>query len=581
MTNRSILLDVLKGLAIIAVILYHCGLLTYGYLGVEMFLVIGGYLITKSIMRSYEKDSFSYWQYFNKRLVRLWPLVLIISAVSLLLGWLWMLPQSFKMTSESAFASAIFANNIVQCITCGNYWNASNDYYPLMHTWYVGVIFQFYVLYPLVFIFTKKFANNFQVGASKVLWTIFTISLLLYVLPIFSTAQNFYLLPSRLFEFTAGALIAISPKNYSILKNSKLIISIGCLILLLLLSINANLEIEKVRLLFTVALSTVFVVFADCKITLPSNNIFCSTALLGEASYSLYLCHQVILAFYRYTVNDIFTYKTYALMIILSLIVGFMVYFLIEKPLYKYARQNIFLTYRVNAICLIFAVLLAMPSIYYYKHQGMVRNLPEFNMYVGQNSESPFDYNSRTLRFDKDFELNGRKNVLVIGDSFGRDWMNVLLESGVNKKMNISYHINFDEVLKKRIKYADYIFVANFQPLTDKYPDLLPMTLHKKFYRVGPKSFGSCIGILYNNNRYGENYYRQTVVENRSSASINEKEKKLYGASFIDMANVLKDKDGRISVFYNRKFITEDGIHLTRSGAQLYAKRLNVWKYLK
>ena len=82
--NRSDLLEFLKGIAIIAVILYHAGIFDYGYLGVEIFLVIGGYLITKSIIRNYENGGFLYFDYLHKRLIRLWPLALIISAISLI-----------------------------------------------------------------------------------------------------------------------------------------------------------------------------------------------------------------------------------------------------------------------------------------------------------------------------------------------------------------------------------------------------------------------------------------------------------------------------------------------------------------
>lgn len=581
MKDRNILLDVLKGIAIIAVILYHCHVLTYGYLGVEVFLVIGGYLITNSIIKQEEKGVFSYWSFLNNRFVRLWPLLILVSAISLGLGWIWHLPQTLKMTSESAIASVLFVNNLVQYITSGDYWSSGNDYYPLMHTWYIGVMMQFYLIYPLVYILSRKFSNDFRKGVSKTLGGVFIVSLCLYCLPVFDTSQNFYLLPSRLFEFAAGGLIAISNKELYSGKCEKYVIGIGGIVLFILLAINSDMEVTKWRLLTTVALTSVFVYLTKNGTSIPVNKVTKMIALCGTASYSLYLCHQPILALYRYTINDLFTIETYFVLVVISFVVGFTAYYLIEKPLNKFVKGNFKHVYLMNGISLILVMLLAIPALYGYKKQGLVRDLPEFEMFVGKNSPSPMDYNSRTWQYDMDFEQNGRKNVLVVGDSFGRDFVNILLESGVDSLMNISYHTDFDDALKRRINTADYIFVASIYEMNTKYPDFASYAHGKKLYRVGNKSFGSCIGILYNNDRYGRNYYKQTVVENDKYMGFNKKEKELYAENFIDMMDILKDKEGNIPVFYGNRFITQDGLHITHAGAQMYAEKLNIKKYLK
>ena len=209
--NRSVLLDFLKGVAIIAVILYHAGIFVYGYLGVEIFLVIGGYLITKSIMRNYENGSFLYFDYFCKRLIRLWPLALIISAVSLIIGYFVMLPMIYKNVCETVVGTSTFTNNFVQFITSGNYWDPSNNLKPLMHTWYIGLMFQFYLIYPLAFIFTKAFSKRQWIrNVNIILYVVFFLSLAYYCVPQISEANKFFLLPARLFEFTIGGIIALN-----------------------------------------------------------------------------------------------------------------------------------------------------------------------------------------------------------------------------------------------------------------------------------------------------------------------------------------------------------------------------------
>ena len=213
MQSRNNTLDFFKGIAIIAVVLYHAGILTYGYLGVEIFLVIGGYLITKSILHTYERGHFSYWNYLCKRLVRLWPLALIITVLSLLGGYFTMLPDAYKSTCETAIGSATFTNNFVQYITAGNYWDTSNDYKPLMHTWYLGVIFQFYILYPLVFMLCHRLSHNFVKASMGGVVSVFVLSLAFYLFPKTDTATDFYLLPSRLFEFAIGGILALPAKK--------------------------------------------------------------------------------------------------------------------------------------------------------------------------------------------------------------------------------------------------------------------------------------------------------------------------------------------------------------------------------
>lgn len=221
MNSRNQILDLFKGIAIMAIILYHAGLFTYGYLGVEIFLVIGGYLITKSILHAYEKGYFSYWGYLCKRSVRLWPLALLITVVSLAGGYFTMLPDAYKNACETAVGTCFFANNFVQYITAKDYWDTANEFKPLMHTWYLGVIFQFYVLYPFIFMLCHRFAKNFVKASYIILAFVFAGSLLFFILPGTDTAVTFYLLPARLYEFAAGGIIALAGRYQAETRNDQ------------------------------------------------------------------------------------------------------------------------------------------------------------------------------------------------------------------------------------------------------------------------------------------------------------------------------------------------------------------------
>ena len=183
--GRNISLDIIKGIAIIAVVLYHLGVSKNGYLGVDLFFVISGYLVARSIMKNFGQDKFSYWSYLNKRISRLWPGLILISAIALGLGWVFMMPMHYKLDCEAVVGTNFFVNNVVQCLTAGNYWDSANEYKPLMHTWYIGILVQFYLIFPLIFIIAKKFSRQWKAASFYIMVVLSLLSILLYVLSFF------------------------------------------------------------------------------------------------------------------------------------------------------------------------------------------------------------------------------------------------------------------------------------------------------------------------------------------------------------------------------------------------------------
>ena len=585
MQDRNNILDIFKGIAIIAVILYHAGVFTYGYLGVDMFLVIGGYLITKSIMRAYQKGRFSYWDYICNRLVRLWPMAVGIVIISLAVGYFAMLPDAYKNTCETAVGSVTFTNNFVQYITAGNYWDTSNDFKPLMHTWYLGIIFQFYVIYPLIFIICHQCSKNYVRLNITVLSAIFVCSLLFYIFQSTNTALNFYMLPARLFEFALGGLIAlkslIGMKSYSGRKLLYLLL----LLILILLFVNSSFNVNKVRLLMAVVLTSFIIVYSEhCEEDTNFNpsklRILTVLAIFGVASYSLYLWHQVILAFYRNIVDDDFTFWSYLITITLSLVVGLLSYKGIEQPLAAYTKNNRRRKYLVLGVCGVMSLGIIVFSVKYYKTQGVVRDIPELEVCLNEpRTYAPQDYNARISQlYSKPFPSdNGKKNVLVVGDSYARDWINIILESEVDS-INLIYSQDIESDLRQKIEKADIIFVANNGAI-DKYVDYLPAMMKKRFYRVGHKIFDRGIGGIYNQTRMTGDY---THKEPALISEINTNERMEFDGMYINLMDSICDSDGRLSMFTpDKKLISHDGLHLTRAGAKMFADCINVQRIIK
>jgi acyltransferase 3 len=341
--NRSYRIDALKGIAIIAVVLYHFGggYLTYGYLGVDIFFVVSGYFMMKSITKAMEKNKFSYWRFIVSRVARLWPLILIMSTLALGLGLFTMLPDDLENLSESVIASNVFANNVLSCITTKNYWDIANVFKPLMHTWYVGVLMQAYVLLPLIYLIVFKFAKR-NMNAVKISVVVITlISLIAYLLPVATTAEKFYYLPFRAFEITIGSLIAFLPKSKKMTMKMQYITEAVCFgIILFFLCANITYPLASIKLLIVVCATTILVyIFVNTE-EKPVKFVK-GISYVGRASFSIYLCHQMIVAYMYYTVTN--RTDLYALMIFIMVValLSTVIYCLVEKPLEFAVKKNV------------------------------------------------------------------------------------------------------------------------------------------------------------------------------------------------------------------------------------------------
>ena len=198
-------IDGLRALAVISVVLFHLGYFKNGYLGVDVFFVISGYLITRIIYTESLNNDFSIIRFYERRVRRIIPLVLFTTFVTFVIGLFIMLPSDLEDLSQSIITSNLSVNNILMYITSNDYWGGSNDFKPLLHTWSLGIEEQFYLIYPLIFIF-------FYGKRIKYILPILTILTLLSILA-FSfqdiPSKKFYFLQYRFFELSIGGLASI------------------------------------------------------------------------------------------------------------------------------------------------------------------------------------------------------------------------------------------------------------------------------------------------------------------------------------------------------------------------------------
>ena len=578
---RSLIIDFLKGLAIVAVVLYHFGAwFPFGYLGVDIFFVVSGYLFVKGLYKSLEENSFNYRSFIIKKVVLLWPLILIVSALAVLLGYFLMLPYDYKNLAESAVASTLFANNIFQTINTGNYWDIFNLYKPLMHMWYIDVLMQAYIILPFFYILFVRLLKNTRKGLLAAGISMTAISLILFFLPL-PQDWKFYHLPFRVFELSIGGLAALQTKDISS-KKALCTTAISLIVILFMICSKIRIVSSSFMLLVVAAATSVIVRNgSNMKIKNRIFNVFTDFfAAIGRRSYSIYIWHQFFIAFLFYSVFPKQNIVSFSVFMVMTAVVSEISHRLIKSNLDKFIWKTDKIKRNFAILNLIPAVIICTAGSLIYLNFGVVRDVPELNIskdFVKRTIHK--EYTDRVKHMKTGFDDPTKKHILVFGNSFGRDWTNILLEYDKKGVMEITYLPNSEENISTYaalIREADIVFYAE-GPNYDGIPGYISEAVTKdKLYVVGNKNFGESNGIIYLK-RYTKDYFKQKVKMPENLREQNDRESKIHGNHYINLMSAVTDENGMVKVFTdNNKFISNDCRHLTKAGAQYFAKTLDI-----
>jgi hypothetical protein len=286
--------------------------------------------------------------------------------------------------------------------------------------------------------------------------------------------------------------------------------------------------------------------------------------MLGKMSYSIFIWHQFLLAFYRYYYSSNITPTFVFLFVLLCGTLSWFTYKYVERISFENVKKSATLA-TVFVTTLVFAYS-------GYASAGVVEDVPELEVSKEDARRAMFaEYVDRVYRYDKDFPTDHQRvNALVIGNSFSRDWVNLLLESKYKDSIYISYIEGFNEKNQNRIHESDVIFYFG-------YKHSLPEWFWKekraevKVWGIGTKNYGVCNGVIYKN-RNQEWYHQQTVDYNPNYDIVNKNLRKEWNDTYIDLIEAHKNKEGKIPAFTpDNKYISPDCRHWTRAGALYFS----------
>lgn len=337
-------IDGLRALAVLPVILFHAGFQGFsgGFIGVDIFFVISGYLITSIILAEMEAGTFTLASFYERRARRILPALFFVMALCLPFAWFWLLPYDLQNFSQSLVAVPTFASNIFFYQQSG-YFDENASIKPLLHTWSLAVEEQYYLVFPLFIVLTWRFGKTLIL---KCLVIVFILSLALAhwsfsAHPYFT----FFLLPTRGWELLIGGILAFYfSLGYKRTEN-RWINEFGSLlgIVLIIHSIflfdNATPNPSFYTLVPTVG--TVLIIYFATPQTytgkLLGSKFFVG---LGLISYSAYLYHQPLFAFAKQRSIDEPSKLLIGLLVIVSFCLAYFSWRFIEAPFRNKGRIN-------------------------------------------------------------------------------------------------------------------------------------------------------------------------------------------------------------------------------------------------
>lgn len=427
MVNYRPDIDGLRAVAVTLVLLFHAKVPGFeaGYIGVDVFFVISGFLITSIVLGDLARDEFSFSSFYRRRAARLLPVLFVVLGITSAVGAYVLLPSAVAELGKSQIATVLYFSNVYFSRTL-DYFSSSADVNPLVHTWSLSVEEQYYLIFPLLLLCTWRFAWRFRYAAIALL--------LLASLALAETAsrggagltseQSFFLLPTRSFELLTGVICAFARRDLGCADEparpwlADLLAGLGLVAVLFYVARCRGATLGPgLAALVPVTGAGLMLLCTDRGRVVRRLLGFKPMVGLGLVSYSLYLWHQPVLAFAReYSPLPLLPWQV-AACLAATLALSYLSWRFVEHPLRRYGHRggSGFVWGLVGAAALLLAI-----GACFYKKIGYPAELRARLDVVEERVEFNYGLGKACSKVFNPTECGGRNaEVAIWGDSYG------------------------------------------------------------------------------------------------------------------------------------------------------------------
>ncbi len=622
-------IDGLRAIAVLLVVFHHAfpKLFPSGFIGVDLFFVISGFLITTIIFKSLKHGNFSFLDFYARRIKRIFPALGLVLVACLAYGWLTLLPTDYKQLGKHTLAGAAFVSNFVLWNESG-YFNGDSRLKPLLHLWSLGIEEQYYILWPLLaWIAYKKKLNLF-----KVCLALLVLSFVLNIVFVnYNTVAAFFSPASRFWELLVGSMLAyvtmqrqesMVSKDDVTQNNQKawggfILLSVG------LIFINPERSFPGFWALLP-TLGAYLIIDAGERAWI--NRVILSNRYLvwvGLISFPLYLWHWPLLVFATLRTIDLIPSDSLVFgMIALSVVLAGLTYRLVERPIRLGKR---FGSSKTILLALLLSVI-AYSGFNIYKREGLIFRIPQnlqkiatfkYDYAVDSNFECLIGSTEKDIEINKScFHKSDKLNnsILLWGDSYA--WA---MYAGINKlaapqdkvylmskagcppifeveRTYVKHCSTHNERVKSAIdteKYDQVVLIARWDHWSyqsEKYLASISNTIEKlklmgvkRIHVIGPPPewHPSLFEVLIKHalrdtfehklqNRISEGVTTSTALDQQLKQLTVEKD-----VAFISLLDILCNKDGCITKIgpNPEDLVGYDDGHLSKKGGEFVAKQ--------
>ncbi len=445
-------IDGLRAIAILFVLFFHGGLKLFpsGFIGVDIFFVISGFLISGILHESLKNNYFSFSEFYSRRLWRLQPVFLCLILITTLLTLLFYLPDDLLQYFKSARKTSLFISNTFFERVTTDYFSPNNNQLPLLHTWSLSIEWQCYLILPIVIYSLHK-----TFGEAHVTKIIYLLTLLFFALSLYFSinypSKTYYQALSRGFEFLIGSCVALGHPRFPFNKYLLNLISATALLTLFYVATRHNINTG-----FPNGYAYILCIATAVLLALGKNhpNLILTQILsvkpivfIGLISYSLYIWHWPILALMRYWGIEETT-RVLSLVFSFVFIAAYLSWRYIEKPARKF--KNIKFGYSLIYLLILPILTIHISDHLIKNHEGYPQRFEEASRVYAQltqyaSPQRPLCLQEKNIDVSSNCLLGAAKNSnsktgFMIGDSYSNHYWGFMDILGQKANLSILAH---------------------------------------------------------------------------------------------------------------------------------------------